>query len=196
MTRPSIILFTVRTAHILPHIVQVPSFSGGALSNTLRGRTRIDCERELLFPVHATTGIRHARIALARARDTLRNIGRMSCDLRRDKTLAHIMGIGKAKVFGRRDVAQEVCARACRDGSADSCGDVVVSRGDVGHKRAEHVDGALWHRRFSSFMFAGNLIDCHMPRPLDHDLHARVHARLVSLPISMSSEICPASVAS
>ena len=32
MTRPSMIVFTVRMAHILPHMVHVPSLDGGALS--------------------------------------------------------------------------------------------------------------------------------------------------------------------
>ena len=37
------------------------------------------------------------------------------------------------------NVAQEIRAACRRDSSADSGGDVVVSRRDIGHKRTEHI---------------------------------------------------------
>ena len=182
MTRPSMMVLTVRTAHILPHMVQVPSLLGGALSKTLRGRTGSMARPNMLFPVHTATGVAHTVVAIAGAGNALGDIGGMRGDLRGDQAIAHILQ-HRAGAGARPGVhvAQEVGARGGRHGAADGGGDVVVARGDIGYERAEHVEGRIVAQALLQAHVRRDLIEGHMTRTLHHDLHAGVPSALGEL---------------
>ena len=98
----------------------------------------------------------------------------MRGDLRGHEALAHVGGVGQAQVLGRRDVAQEVGARRGGHGPADGGRDVVVSRGDVGDERPQHVEGRLVAQALLQLHVGGDLVERHVARALHHHLHARV----------------------
>lgn len=102
--------FTVFMAHILPHMVQVPSVEGGALSKTARARTG-QRQLEHLVPGHAAPRITHAIVAIARAGHAFGDVGGVGGDLRSHQPLAHVVRVRQAQMLGRRHVAEEVGAR-------------------------------------------------------------------------------------
>lgn len=67
--------FTVFMAHILPHMVQVPSVEGGALSEDGAGAGRIQRQFEHLVPGHAPARITHAIVAIVRAGHAFGDVG-------------------------------------------------------------------------------------------------------------------------
>ena len=84
-------------------------------------------------------------------------------------------------MLGGRDVAQEVGARGGRHGAADSGGDVIVARGDIGDQRAEHVEGRIVAQALLQTHVRLDLVEGHMAGTLNHDLHAGVPSALGEL---------------
>ena len=58
---------------------------------------------------------------------------------------------------------------------------MIVSRGDIGHERAEHVERRVVAQTLLELHVRRDLVDRHMPRPLDHDLHASIPRALGEL---------------
>ncbi len=99
-------------------------------------------------------------------------------------------------MLGGRDVAQEVGARGGRHGAADGGGDMVVARGDIGYERAQHIERRVVAQPLLQAHVRLDLIERHMPGAFHHHLHSGVPGAARQLANSMSSAICPASVAS
>ena len=98
----------------------------------------------------------------------------MRGDLEGDDALAHVVGVGQAQVLGGRHIAQEACTLAGGKRAADGSRDVVVAGGDVGYERAEHVVGSLVADSLLHLHLGLYLVERHVARTLDDDLHALV----------------------
>lgn len=95
--------------------------------------------------------------------------------------LAHVMGVRQAQVLGRCHVAEEIRpARSC-DGPTDGRRDVIVAGSDIGHERPEYVEGRPMAQALLHLHVGGNLVERHVPRPLDHHLHAGIPRALREL---------------
>ena len=77
-------------------------------------------------------------------------------------------------MLGRRHVAEEVGAGRSRNSPADGRRDMVVARGDIGHKRPQHVEGRLVAQPLLQLHVGGDLIERHMPGAFHHHLHAGI----------------------
>ena len=94
----------------------------------------------------------------------------------------HVLEGGKPQVLGRCDIAEEGGTARRGDCPADRPGDVVVARGNVGDKRPEHVKRRALADRLLNLHVGLNLIERHVPRPLDHHLDVTFPGAVSELP--------------
>ena len=132
----------------------------------------IEGELEVLLPVEGGAGLGELVVAVAHARDAERDVRRMRRDLVGDAALLDVVALGKAQVLLRRHIAEHACAVVGRRGRADAARDVVVAREDVGDERAEHVEGRAVAEPPLQLHVELDLIEGHVSRAFDHDLHA------------------------
>ena len=103
---------------------------------------------------------------------SLGQIAGVGGDLVGDHAGAHVVTIGQAEVFFRRDVAEHRTAVPADDGGANAAGDVVVAGGDVGRERPERVERSLV-APFELFLHVlRDHVHGHVAGAFVHDLHA------------------------
>jgi hypothetical protein len=109
----------------------------------------------MLLPVERGPGLGQLVVAVARAGDAQRDVGRVGGDLVGDAALLHVVLLRQAQVLLGRDVAEHARAVIGGGGGADAAGDVVVAGEDVGHERAEHVERrAVAEARWSFMLYS------------------------------------------
>ena len=96
----------------------------------------------------------------------------MGGDLVGDDAILHILFIWQTEVFLWRDIAEHSAAIPANHGSSDAACDVIVTRGDVGGKGAERVEGRL----VAPFELLGHVLLDHVYRDMAgtfvHDLNS------------------------
>ena len=99
-----------------------------------------------------------------------REVGRVRCDLVRDHPVLHVLLVRQAEVLFRGDVTEHRGPEPADHRGADRGRDVVIARRDVGHERAERVEGGLSADRHLFLDVLLNEVHRDVARPLDHDL--------------------------
>ncbi len=137
----------------------------------LLGPLGIEGELELLVPVEGVAGTAEFVVAIARTGTVAGNVGGVGGDLVGDQAVAHIFGVGQTEVLLGGHIAEHGRAVPASHGCADGAGDVVVAGGDVGHQRAEHIEGRLGALLHLLAHVEFDLVHRHMTRTLNHHLH-------------------------
>src|SRR5436190_15393870 len=95
----------------------------------------------MAFPVKGRSRLGQLVVAVAGAGDAQGDVGGVGGDLVRDAALLHVVLLGQAQVLLGRDVTEHAGAVVRGGGGADAACNVVVAGENVGHQRAEHVEG-------------------------------------------------------
>ena len=136
------------------------------------GQFGIEAQLEMLLPIERGPGLGQLVIAVARAGDAQRDVGRVGGDLVRDAALLDVILFGQPQMLLGRDVAEHRRAMIRGRGRADATGDVVIARENVSHQRPKHVERRAVAQRTLDFHIPFDLIERHMPGAFNHDLHA------------------------
>jgi hypothetical protein len=132
----------------------------------------VEGELEVLLPVERRARLGEVVVPVARAGDAERHVGRVRRDLVGDAALLHVVHLGQAQVLFRGHVAQHARAVVPGRRGADGAGDVVVAGEHVGHERPEHVERRAMTDGALQLHVELDLVEGHVARALDHDLHA------------------------
>ena len=99
------------------------------------------------------------------------DVGGVGSDLVGDQAVAHILRVGKAEVLLGGHVAEHGCAIPAGHGGTDGAGDVVVTRGNIGDQRTEHIEGGLGALLHLLAHVELDLVHRHVARALHHHLY-------------------------
>ena len=103
----------------------------------------IERQRELIAPAEFEARLAHRIVPDARGRMAFRQIGRVRRDAIGDDARLHVVAVGQAQMFLRRDVAKHRRAEPADHGRADGRGDVVVAGRDIGGERPQRIERRL-----------------------------------------------------
>ena len=131
----------------------------------------VETQVELVAPAELVAGLAQGIVANLCARMTFSQVGCMGGNLVGDNARTYIFAVGQTQVFLRSDVAQHG-----RTQPADLCGtdgrsDVVVTRSDVGHQRAESIERCVVAVADLTLHVLTNLVQGHVSRTFDKGLH-------------------------
>ena len=126
---------------------------------------------ELCVPVEIPSCIRHLVVNIPCAGDSLRNIRRMSRNLRCNYSLLNIVKVRKCKVLCRSNIAEECRAAHSRHGSSDCRCDMVISGSNICNKRSQYIEGSA-HTDSLLYLHIGcHLVERHMAGTFHHNLY-------------------------
>ena len=142
----------------------------------------IEGESELFVPIELIASLGESVVAVTRVGPTACHVCSVGGDLVGDHTFPHVCGVGQPQVFLGRHVAQHVGAVPTDHRRADGARDMVVSRSDVGHQRAERVE-----RRFVADLLLladihFDLVQRNVSGSLYHHLHVAFPGTFRQLP--------------
>ena len=103
----------------------------------------VERQVELVFPPEVETSLAHGVVAYHGTGMSLGDVGCMSGNLVRDDTVSHILQIRQGEVLLWSDVTYHRGAHPCNLCRADSRGDMVVARSDIGGQRSEGIERSL-----------------------------------------------------
>ena len=141
----------------------------------------IKAQFKVLLPIQCCASLGEFIVAIARARNTKRYIRCMSGDFVSNTPLFHVILLGKPQVFLGRHVAQHAGSVITSGGGANATGNVVVARKDVRDERPKNIERRAMAQRALQFHVEFNLIERHVPRTLNHHLHAHAPSALSQL---------------
>ncbi len=105
-----------------------------------------------------------------RARQAFSQISGVSGNLIGNYPGLHVVAVGQAEVFLGRHVAQHRAAEPTDHRRADSAGDVIVARRDIGGQRTKRVEGRLVATLQLLVHVLFDLVHGHVARTFDHHL--------------------------
>ena len=132
----------------------------------------IERELEVALPVERGARLGELVVAVARAGNPERHIGRVRRDLVRNAALLHVVLLRESEVLLRRHVAEHRGAVISGRRRADRAGDVVVAGEHVRNKRPEHVERRAVTEPALQLHVVLDLVERHVARAFDHHLHA------------------------
>ena len=131
----------------------------------------VEAQVELVAPAELVAGLAQGIVADLCARMTFGQVGRMGGNLVGDDTRTHVFTVGQTQVFLRGDVAQHGRTQPADLCGTDGRGDVVVTRGDVGHQRAEGVERRVVAVADLALHVLADFVQGHVSRTFDEGLH-------------------------
>lgn len=135
------------------------------------GSLRIETERELIAPPELEAGLRQGIITLLRTRVALGQVSGVGCDLVGDDTGLDVIAVRQTQMLLRGDVAQHRGAVAGDLRRPDRRSDVIVTGSDVGHERAEGVEGRAVAQLLLALDVLTDPVQRNVARSFDLDLH-------------------------
>ncbi len=105
----------------------------------------------------------------------------MSRNARSNYSLPHIFGIGQAEMLGGCHITEKICPGRRGYRPTDSAGDMVVTRGYIGHQRAEYIEGSPLTDSLFQLNISLNLVKWQVSWPFHHGLDASLPGALNQL---------------
>ena len=112
----------------MPLLVRVV---GQRLVVVLAGTLRIEGEVELIPPAELVAGLAHRVVTEVGRGVSLRQVGRVGCELVGHHALTYVLALGETEVLLLRHVAEHGRTEVPDHSGADSARDVVVARADI-----------------------------------------------------------------